>query len=135
MRSTSRCSLGSQPFNNVPFGSAWQPYSQDPTQTAQFNGNTNLPVADTGHCQICGRDGVPTLRIYDPDPRVLQVICADQHDCAAQFDTPDGAASRRPRPKRRDTVENDEYAAFVRRIIRAFSRRTNLIFGRFICGR
>jgi hypothetical protein len=28
-----------------------------------------------------------------------------------------------PRPRRRDVVENDEYAAFVRRIIRAFARR------------
>jgi hypothetical protein len=28
-----------------------------------------------------------------------------------------------PRPRRRDVVENDEYAAFVRRIIRAYARR------------
>lgn len=28
-----------------------------------------------------------------------------------------------PRPRRRDVVENDEYAAFIRRIIRAYSRR------------
>jgi hypothetical protein len=27
------------------------------------------------------------------------------------------------RPRRRDVVENDEYAAFIRRIIRAYSRR------------
>ena len=27
------------------------------------------------------------------------------------------------RPRRRDVVENDEYAAFVRRIIRAYTRR------------
>jgi len=34
-----------QPFNNVPFGSAWQAYSQDPTfATPLFNGTTNLPV-------------------------------------------------------------------------------------------
>jgi len=33
-----------QPFNNVPFGSAWQPYSQDPTLTPKFDGTTNLPV-------------------------------------------------------------------------------------------
>jgi len=32
------------PFNNVPFGSAWQPYSQDPTFTPKFDGSTNLPV-------------------------------------------------------------------------------------------
>jgi len=31
--------------------------------------------------------------------------------------------SRPPRPRRRDVVENDEYAAFVRRIIRAHARR------------
>jgi hypothetical protein len=32
-------------FNNVPFGSAWQPYSQDPTfTTPMFDGTTNLPV-------------------------------------------------------------------------------------------
>jgi hypothetical protein len=29
----------------------------------------------------------------------------------------------RPKPRRRDVVENDEYAAFVRRIIRAYARR------------
>ena len=33
-----------QPFNYAPFGSAWQPYSQDPTTTAKFDGTTNLPV-------------------------------------------------------------------------------------------
>jgi len=33
-----------QPFNDVPFGSAWQPYTQDPTVTPQFNGTTNLPA-------------------------------------------------------------------------------------------
>jgi len=33
-----------QPFNNVPFGSAWQAYSQDPTTVAKFDGTTNLPV-------------------------------------------------------------------------------------------
>ena len=27
------------------------------------------------------------------------------------------------RPRRRDVVENDEYAAFVRRIVRAYARR------------
>jgi hypothetical protein len=31
--------------------------------------------------------------------------------------------SRPPRPRRRDVVENDEYAAFVKRIIRAYARR------------
>jgi hypothetical protein len=31
--------------------------------------------------------------------------------------------SRPPRPRRRDLVENDEYAAFTRRIIRAYARR------------
>jgi hypothetical protein len=31
--------------------------------------------------------------------------------------------SRPPRPRRRDVVENDEYAAFVRRIVRAYARR------------
>ena len=30
---------------------------------------------------------------------------------------------RPPRPRRRDVVENDEYAAFTRRIIRAYARR------------
>ncbi|MFC3992700.1 hypothetical protein [Actinoplanes siamensis] len=30
---------------------------------------------------------------------------------------------RPPKPRRRDVVENDEYAAFVRRIIRAFAKR------------
>ena len=35
-----------------------------------------------------------------------------------------GLPSERPgRPRRRDVVENDEYAAFVRRIIRAYARR------------
>jgi hypothetical protein len=33
-----------QPFNLAPLGSAWQPYSQDPTTTPLFNGTTNLPV-------------------------------------------------------------------------------------------
>ena len=33
-----------QPFNYAPFGSAWQPYSQDPTVTPKFDGTTNLPV-------------------------------------------------------------------------------------------
>jgi hypothetical protein len=39
--------------------------------------------------------------------------------------TPDtGSGNSRPsKPRRRDVVENDEYAAFVRRIIRAFARR------------
>ena len=32
-------------------------------------------------------------------------------------------SSRSPRPRRRDVVENDEYAAFVRRIIRAYAKR------------
>ncbi len=31
--------------------------------------------------------------------------------------------SRPPRPRRRDVVENDEYAAFARRIVRAYARR------------
>jgi DNA-directed RNA polymerase specialized sigma24 family protein len=31
--------------------------------------------------------------------------------------------SRPSKPRRRNVVENDEYAGFVRRIIRAFSRR------------
>ncbi|MFC7532314.1 hypothetical protein [Actinoplanes sp. GCM10030250] len=31
--------------------------------------------------------------------------------------------SRPSKPRRRDVVENDEYAAFVRRIIRAFAKR------------
>jgi hypothetical protein len=31
--------------------------------------------------------------------------------------------SRPARPRRRDVVENDEYAAFTRRIIRAYTRR------------
>jgi hypothetical protein len=34
---------------------------------------------------------------------------------------PDNTESRRPR--RRDVVENDDYAAFARRIIRAYARR------------
>jgi hypothetical protein len=33
-----------QPLNTVPFGSAWQPYTQDPTQTPAYNGTTNLPA-------------------------------------------------------------------------------------------
>ncbi len=36
---------------------------------------------------------------------------------------PAGTTSRPPRPRRRDVVENDEYAAFTRRIIRAYARR------------
>ncbi len=31
--------------------------------------------------------------------------------------------NRTSRPRRRDVVENDEYAAFARRIIRAYARR------------
>ncbi len=34
----------SQPFNFDPFGSAWQPYSQDPTKAPKFDGTTNLPA-------------------------------------------------------------------------------------------
>ncbi len=37
--------------------------------------------------------------------------------------TPAPADSRPPRPRRRDVVENDEYAAFARRIIRAYAKR------------
>jgi len=33
-----------QPFNLAPLGSAWQPYTQDPTTTAKLDGTTNLPV-------------------------------------------------------------------------------------------
>ena len=36
---------------------------------------------------------------------------------------PSGGDSRPSKPRRRDVVENDEYAAFVRRIIRAYARR------------
>jgi hypothetical protein len=36
---------------------------------------------------------------------------------------PSAGDSRPPRPRRRDAVENDEYAAFTRRIIRAYARR------------
>jgi hypothetical protein len=36
---------------------------------------------------------------------------------------PPQAANRTPRPRRRDVVENDEYAAFARRIVRAYARR------------
>ena len=36
---------------------------------------------------------------------------------------PGNDESRPSKPRRRDVVENDEYAAFVRRIIRAFARR------------
>src|SRR5262249_50787061 len=32
------------PFNNVPFGSAWLPETQDPTTTPKFDGTTTLPV-------------------------------------------------------------------------------------------
>ncbi len=31
-----------QPFNYIPFGAAWQPYSQDPTQAPKYDGTTNL---------------------------------------------------------------------------------------------
>jgi hypothetical protein len=34
----------SQPFNFDPYGSAWQPYSQDPTKAPKFDGTTNLPA-------------------------------------------------------------------------------------------
>ena len=37
--------------------------------------------------------------------------------------TPASDHSRPSRPRRRDVVENDEYAAFARRIIRAYARR------------
>lgn len=37
--------------------------------------------------------------------------------------TPPTGDNRPERPRRRDVVENDEYAGFVRRIIRAYSRR------------
>jgi hypothetical protein len=33
------------------------------------------------------------------------------------------AGSRPSKPRRRDVVENDEYAAFIRRILRAYARR------------
>ncbi|HEY4365082.1 MAG TPA: carboxypeptidase regulatory-like domain-containing protein [Bryobacteraceae bacterium] len=33
-----------QPFNLAPFGSAWQPYTQDPTLNAKNDGTTNLLV-------------------------------------------------------------------------------------------
>jgi len=33
-----------QPLNYAPFGSAWQPYTQDPTTTPKFDGTTNLNV-------------------------------------------------------------------------------------------
>jgi DNA-directed RNA polymerase specialized sigma24 family protein len=36
---------------------------------------------------------------------------------------PSGGDSRPSTPRRRDVVENDEYAAFVRRIVRAYARR------------
>lgn len=43
--SQSRHNYLAQPFNNVLFGSAWQPYSQDPTRgTPQFDGTINLPT-------------------------------------------------------------------------------------------
>ena len=32
------------PFNNVPFGSAWLPSTQDPTTTPKFDGTTNVGV-------------------------------------------------------------------------------------------
>lgn len=37
--------------------------------------------------------------------------------------TPSTDDHRPERPRRRDVVENDEYAAFVRRILRAYTRR------------
>jgi hypothetical protein len=82
---------------------------------------TLLPVTDLSRCEICGRTDVPTQRTYDPDPRVPQVVCIDAESCAAEFDEPD-AKPRRAR-SRRGLVENDEYAAFVRRIIRAYAKR------------
>ena len=33
-----------QPINLAPLGSAWLPYTQDPTTTPKFDGTTNLPV-------------------------------------------------------------------------------------------
>ncbi|HLH42771.1 MAG TPA: carboxypeptidase regulatory-like domain-containing protein [Bryobacteraceae bacterium] len=33
-----------QPINTVPFGSAWQPSTQDPTVTPKYDGTTNLPA-------------------------------------------------------------------------------------------
>ena len=36
---------------------------------------------------------------------------------------PSSGDGRPSKPRRRDVVENDEYAAFVRRIIRAYARR------------
>ncbi len=36
---------------------------------------------------------------------------------------PAGTNSRPSRPRHRDVVENDEYAAFARRIVRAYARR------------
>ena len=36
---------------------------------------------------------------------------------------PHAGGSRPTPPRRRDAVENDEYAAFVRRIVRAYARR------------
>jgi hypothetical protein len=36
---------------------------------------------------------------------------------------PPTGESRPSKPRRRDVVENDEYAAFARRIIRAYARR------------
>jgi hypothetical protein len=42
--SQSRHQYLAQPFNDAPFGSAWQAYSQDPTTTPKFDGTTNLPV-------------------------------------------------------------------------------------------
>jgi hypothetical protein len=84
---------------------------------------TLLPVAATGTCQICGRTDVATVRTYDPDPRVPQVICADARSCGDQFDDDPDTDSRPARPKSRDVVENDEYAAFVRRIIRSYAKR------------
>jgi hypothetical protein len=36
---------------------------------------------------------------------------------------PANGDNRPTKPRRRDVVENDEYAAFVRRIVRAYARR------------
>ncbi|MGK5681342.1 hypothetical protein [Actinoplanes sp. URMC 104] len=36
---------------------------------------------------------------------------------------PANGDSRAAKPRRRDVVENDKYAAFIRRIIRAYARR------------
>ena len=44
-------------------------------------------------------------------------------DGAVTIPHPDHPNSRSAGPRRRDVVENDEYAAFVRRIVRAYARR------------